>query len=217
MASDFRDDNIKYNQNLKTSTPVTRGTVLASNGSNFELVTPTSSNQILTSDNGQSSGVAWSVGPQGIGTGFGIGSGITPTSGNTEYFLMQTSASFVPALPIFSSVIVFFSTRPGFGGGWTNDPTVITGGSLDFTFGFIDSNDAPTTGNFTPYPGGPHFQIMGTSINTAPTSFSSFTTTLSVPVSNGDQISIRLVNNLTFSGPQPTAYSNQNAALLLRF
>lgn len=215
MSSDFLDDNIRYNQNLKTSTPVTRGTVLASNGSNFEFVTPSASNQILTSDSGQSSGVAWSVGPQGIGTGFGIGSGITPSSGNTAYFLMQTSASFVPALPVFSSTIVFFSIRPNYPFGWTNSSAVITGGMFDYTFGFIDDNDAPTIGNFTPYSGSPHYQVPGATI--AGNNFASFATNLSIPVSNGDQISVRITNNLTFSGPEPTTYFEQNDSLVLRF
>lgn len=214
--STYRVNNIRYTGNL-ISPGTDKGTVLANNGTTFEKITPTVNNQLIYADASSSSGLRFSEGPQGLGAGFGIPNGITPTAGNTSYFLVEGEINFVPAIAILAGTISLFSVRPGNVNGWTNSPNTISGGTIDYTMGYIGSTQQPIIANFTPYPGGPHFQVNGTDINTNAENFASYVVDLSIPVSQGDQICIRITNNLTFSGSQPTSYTDQNASLLLRF
>lgn len=219
MASEFSDDNLKYTSNLiRPST--TKGTVMTNNGTdNFELVTPSSDGQILTSDASVSAGSKWSAAAQGLGVGFGIGNGTTPNVGGTIYFLTLASAVYIPGIPIPNGTIIFFSVRPDSGPlGWSNAQANISGGTLDYTFGYIDSTDNPTIANFNAYSGGPHYQIAGTAIGSGGNNFASFFASLNIPVIvTGQQIAVQLQNNLTLSGPEPTDWTEQNAFLILRF
>jgi hypothetical protein len=217
MTTTFRANNIEYSGNIKTTAGVTRGTILASNGTTFEYVTPNVSNQVLLAATGESGGVAWSEGPQGIGAGFGMPTAVTPTGGVPLYFLLDASTSYAPVMPLFTGTIVFFSIRPSYPNGWSSHPTRIAGGTVDYTFGYVGATTQPSTANFTAYPGAPHFQVMGTEINDAIKDYASFTTSLSIPISNGDQICIRIDNNLTFTGSSPTTYYDQNNAVVVRF
>ena len=174
---------------------------------------------MLISDSSQPSGVAWSTGVQGLSVGFPIPNGITPTAGNTNYFLVLSSSVYVPAIPIPPGFLIYFSVRPDNNGvGWSNSPTAISGGSLDYTFGYITDNQEPSIANFTAYAGPlPHYQIMGTSINDSTKNFATFGTTLNIEIGDSQQLCVRLANNLTFSSTEPTIYTQQNAFTILRF
>lgn len=220
MTSKFTNQNLRYTNSLiRPST--TKGTVMTNNGNNnFELITPTEDGQILTSNYSVSAGSEWSNGAGGLGVGFGIGNGTTPNVGGTIYFLTLASGIYVPAIPIPVGNIIFFSVRPdNNSSGWSNNPGLITGGQLEYTFGHLDVAENPTTANFTPYPGGPHYTILGTTINgPGTTDFATFHVKLDIPVTVvGQQIVIELKNNLLVSGGGPTDWSEQNAFLIIRF
>jgi len=219
MSSKYEIQNIRFTGDLNRP-GTTKGSVLSNNGvDNFELTTPSVNGQLLVSDSSQSSGVKWSTGVEGLAVGFPIPNGITPRFGNTEYFLVISSSLYVPVIPVPAGVIIYFSVRPDNGGsGWTNASTNISGGSLDYTFGYITDSQNPTTGNFTAYAGTlPHYQVLGTSINNAIKNFSTFSTALNIAVGDSQQICVRITNNLTFSGLEPSTYTGQNALCVLRF
>jgi len=221
MTSSYTNDNLTYTGSLIG--PVnTKGTVLANNGvRNFEESSPISDGQLLISDTSTSNGIAWGASLQGLSAGFGIPNGITPNTGGTSYFLIGTATNYVPSMPTSSGRIIFFSVRPDNGNssasGWSNNPTTITGGSLDYTLGYIAATSRNLTGQFVPYPGAiPHFSIMGNQINDAVKDYNTFTFDLDVPIVEGNQLSIRLQNNLTVT-VEPTVWTEQNAFIVIRF
>lgn len=215
MSSSYISDNIEYTGNL-IRPGTTKGSILSHTGvEDFEITTPTGNNQILVADSTSSNGTAWSTTAVGLSAGFPIPNGITPNIGNTSYFLVLGSTAYVPGIPTLTGTVVFISVRPkGQVDGWLATPSNITGGNLNYTLGYIPTTAEPSPGNFVAYPGGPHFQVPGSSINTPATRYTSFFSNISVPILAGQKVCIRLTNNFTGSN---TSYSNQNAFLSIRF
>ncbi len=127
-----------------------------------------------------------------------IGSGI--------YFLTNSNATNPVGFRLFSSIGMFFSIRPANGNGWGATPTNITGGLLDFYFGYVPANSEKIAANYIYYSTGTttppvtsDFQILGTEINSVANQFRNFIFKFTVTVTSGQQFSIRLVNNLTTS------------------
>ena len=212
MSSNYNIENIEYTGTLSRPS-TTKGSIFSNGGSSkFELVAPTVNGQVLRSNSSTASGVEW-VAVSTTGVGFGLSTRTNtinlPAQGGTNYFLsLSGTTPNTIALPACSWLMFLVTPNRGGAGpnGWSDIPANITGGTLDFYFGYVDPSAANSIANYKYYatgtttaPGTPDFQISGTSINTAGTTYKAFRHNLSYSVTNGQQISIRLVNNLTSS------------------
>lgn len=219
MASKYRNQNLEFTDTL--SRPGTaKGSIHINDGTGiFQLEAPIADGQILISNNADPNGAIWS--PANVGVGFGIANSVAiriPAISGELYFLERgdtTPNCFV--LP--DCMWVLFSITPNRGSstdGWSTTPTNVTGGFLDFYFGFVDANTSTSAANFKYYatgttipPGIPDFQIKGSDINLLATNFTSFTHTVGgYLITSGQQVCMRLVNNLTQSA-DPTYHSFQ--------
>ena len=105
--------------------------------------------------------------------------------------------------------------RPSNVTGWASTPSDITGGTIDFNLGSVAADTRQIAANFSAYNGSPDFQVNGTDINTLGNQFRSFTTTLDVSTSDGEQVVIRIINNLA-SSPTATYTSELNGFIIFR-
>lgn len=216
MSSTYTCQNIRYTGTLKRIS-TSKGSILSNNGTNnFELTTPTTNGENLTSDLTSSSGIIWSSGIQGIGFGFATPDADFPAELSTNYFLLGGSTpTSPPGLVVPQSTSIFFSIRPGNGTGWASIPTNITGGTIDFNIGYVPANTSQTIGNWVPYNGTVDFSIVAGDINTGANQYRSFIFTFNISASAGQQFSIRVTNNLTSSADP--MYSNEiNGFIIFR-
>ena len=228
MSSSYENENIEYTDNL--SRPLTaKGSVFVNGGSSkFELISPSSNGDVLVSNSSTVSGTEW-IPAATSGTGFGLSTRSVnnldvPGVGNDMYFLSlgRTDPSTI-ALPDCSWLLFLITPRRKDDSidGWSDIPTNITGGSLDFYFGYVEPNLPNIVSNFKYYatgtttvPASPDFQIMGIDINTAATTYRAFRYSLNYSVTNGHQVCIRFVNNLTQSSSP--SYNSFQALNLFR-
>jgi hypothetical protein len=220
--TEVHSQNIEFTGALSRPS-TTKGSIHAHDGIiNFQMVSPTTSDQILVSNSGATAGVEWSTGNAGIGFGITARNKITlPAPGGSVYFLNATGPTNIPCCVVLPGCdwleFTITPARLGASGadGWTTNPAGITGGSFDIYYCYVDANTNPSvanlkyyaTGNTTP-PVTPDFQIMGTGINSTGTNFTSYMDTFSYTVTSGQQVTVRLTNNITF-GVNPTFHAFQ--------
>ncbi len=201
MVSTYSNQDIIFTDTLKTNS-ITKGSVLSNDGNgNYLTTAPTSNGQILTSNSASPSGVSWENNT--AFTSFGMYNqnaiSIPPFTGS-RYFLVDDGT--VPrTIALISSTALTFAVTPSAGafGAYAVTPTNITGGTVDFTLGFVPANTENLTANWTAYAGGPHFQINATSINTVATSSTSFLAMIDIDVTTGQQVCWQITNNMTQS------------------
>lgn len=220
MTSKYHNQTLEFTDTLiRPST--TKGAVHINDGTGvFQVVAPTVDGQILISDAGDPNGAKWSAANAGVGFGITTQFAVDiPVIGSSTYFLERGNTT-PNCFVLTDCTWELFTITPNRGAGtvdgWSTTPGNITGGHLDFYFGFVDASTATTTANFKYYatgttvpPGTPDFQIAGTSINSVGTNFTSFSHMLGYTVVSGQQVCMRLVNNLTQSAA-PTFHSFQS-------
>lgn len=214
-GSTYSVNNITYHNNL--SRPSTaKGTILANNGTgDFELVTPSTDCQVLTSNPSVSAGVEWQSTTQNSGLAFyNVGTvNIRPTT-SPKYFLVDQSDFGPIPLVVPDCTAFFMSISPRSSVGWAQPSTTLNGGSAQFTIGYVPPNTSNIPSNWIAYPGGPHFTVFSSDINSNSDRFSTFTVPLNISITGGHQLSFRYESTITSAST--TSYGPLNILLLCR-
>jgi len=201
MSSIYSNDLIIYRDTL-TGNPSVKGSVLGNDGNgNYVFASPSADGQILTSNSASPAGMSWEDNVTFIAYGLYNREPMTIPAMSGNIYFLASSGSVPQPVALISSTALTISVTPSAGvtGRYASSPTNITGGTLDFTLGFVPANVQNTVGNWSAYPGGPHFQINGNSINTVATSDTSFLANINIDVTTNQQVCWRMTNNLTQS------------------
>jgi len=218
MSSTYKIQNITYSGNLSRPS-TTKGSILANNGTdNFELVVPGSNSQVLTSNSSVSAGVEWQSTSQNAGLAFWDVDPIRAIdAGATRYFLVDESPINPAPLVVPDSVAFYMSVNARDPvNGWLSNPTRFNGGTMTFTLGYTPANTNNIVANWIAYAGGPHLSIAHTDINTVANQFRTFTTTLNIAITSGQQLSVAYRSTFTLSGGPAVTYGNLGTLLLCR-
>lgn len=128
--------------------------------------------------------------------------GLSSTLGSVEFFnpVQQTSSEVKLFRPYSNCTVKSFTFGPGTAGGWSTDPTFLTGGSYDVSvFSFPNETDPVNIASRTVLSGSPHVSILYNEINTASLNFAVVYKTCSVSLTAGTLYGFQLVNNITRS------------------
>lgn len=208
MTSRYNTENITFTNVLKRPNTA-KGAILAHNGiETFEIVEPKTDCEVLTANSSATGGVEYTAGTQGSGFSFIDVDVDIPglNTGRITYFMIDSglASSYARPIPLPNCSAIFLGVCPNnTSDGWASNNTSFNGGALEITLGYFDLTDQPLPSNFNPYSGGPHLSIPFSSINSVGTAFASFTTSLNIDVTSGQQVSLELVNTITRAGPTP--------------
>ncbi len=207
MVSIFSSENIIFTNNIyRPST--TKGTVMGHNGIEiFDYTTPSSDNQVLISDDTETAGIKWASDTSGAGFGFATHFLCPDPGGSTApnptfYIVDANNIAFPRPRPVVMPrcTAVYMSVGTSSNSGWAFTPANITGGTIDFTLGYNDMNAQPSASTFTDYPGGPHLSISGSDLSMIANRFNNYYLTLNIDILEGQQVAVRIDDNLTTSG-----------------
>lgn len=227
MSSSYKIITVSYTDKLSRD-GLSKGSFLVNDGTGtFNHISPSADGQQLISDSTAPNGIRYTIGDEVIGFGITTNAAVAiPGVGSTVYFLNSSSTTEAKSVVLPRCELVSFTISPyRLSGvdGWSTVPTNINGAAsdtIDFYYCYIPfsvqnstSNiEYLSTGNTTP-PVTPDFQILGSSINTTGTNFTSFIdTNINLGTTNGDQVFIRMTNNLTVSA-NPAFHRFQSFAL----
>ena len=206
MSSSYNNENLTFSDTLSRPT-TSKGSILASDGTDFQLVTPSTDGEILIADSAESSGVKWGSATSSLGFAVYTANLQIPLTGIVGVHYLS-NASPVPVPPFDAvcavfpdSTLISISVNTDDIGYSTIDPTLLTSGTLSFGFGRVAADTQTTGGNFASYNGaGTSFSIDASDINTAANNYRTFSSTLDIDIDEGVQFGAVMGNGF-FGSP----------------